>query len=102
METADQTNNRPWLYKKGQSGNPSGRPKGAKSMKTWVREYFESLSDEERLEFLSSIPNPLDVWKMGEGNPATTTDVTSGGKALPIPIINVFTDNGNEENKGTE
>lgn len=68
-----------WLkgyqFVKGQSGNPGGRPKGSKSLKTFAREYFESLPDDEKIEFLKTIPNALDVWKMGEGNPETKTTV---------------------------
>ena len=51
----------------GQSGNPSGRPKG-KTLKEYTREYFMNLSDEEKFEFLSSIPKEV-IWKMAEGNP---------------------------------
>ena len=68
-----------WLkgyhFVKGQSGNPGGRPKGSKSLKTFVREYFEALPDDEKIEYLKSVPNALDVWKMGEGNPETKSEV---------------------------
>jgi hypothetical protein len=74
-----------WLngYKfvKGQSGNPGGRPKGAKSLKTFAREYLESLPDEEKVNYLKTLPEDL-VWKMAEGNPKTDTDITSDGKAI--------------------
>ena len=80
-----------WLkgyqFQKGKSGNPGGRPKGAKSMKTFVREYFENLPDEEKIEFLKAIPNPLDAWKMGEGNPQTTSEITGkDGKDLFVGL----------------
>ena len=65
----------PYRFKPGVSGNPDGRPKGAKSMKTWVKEYLQSLSEEERIEFINTQSGEL-VWKMAEGNPQTTTDVT--------------------------
>jgi hypothetical protein len=77
-----------WLkgyrFVKGQSGNPGGRPKGAKSMKTFAREYLEALPDDEKVEFMSTLPAEL-VWKMGEGNPDTKTDITSKGEKISIP-----------------
>lgn len=93
----DQTNSRPWLYKKGQSGNPGGRPIGSKSLKTWLKERFQSMSDEEREEFFVGM-NKIDLFKMAEGNPQT--DVTSGGERLiPVPILDVLPkNNGNEQN----
>ena len=61
-----------WLkgyqFVKGQSGNPGGRPKGAKSLKTFVKEYLENLPDDEKVEFLKTLPSET-VWKMAEGNP---------------------------------
>ena len=80
-ETQEQTNNRPWLYKKGQSGNPGGRPKGSKSMKTWVKERLETMTDDEREDFLVGL-NRETIWKLAEGNPATNADITSGGKPI--------------------
>ena len=70
-----------YQFVKGQSGNPGGRPKGAKSMKTFAREYLETLPDDEKVEFMRSLDPEL-VWKMAEGNPKTDTDITSDGKQI--------------------
>jgi hypothetical protein len=99
-ETAKQTDNRPWLYKKGQSGNPSGRPKGSVSLKTWVKNKIATMSDEEREEFLEGM-DKKEVWKMAEGLPQQ--DITSGGEKInPIPIINVFPNNSDKQDTETE
>lgn len=68
-ELKEQTNSsKPWLYKKGQSGNPAGRPKGSKSIKTYLQEKFNNMSEEEREDFLEGMPKEI-IWKMAEGNP---------------------------------
>ncbi len=63
---------RPYMWKKGQSGNVLGRPKG-KTMKEWAREYLERMNDEERDEFMEGIPKEV-IWKMSEGNPKQEVD----------------------------
>lgn len=77
-----------WQFKKGQSGNPSGKPKGAVSLKTWARNYIQTLSDDEKLEFLEGM-NKKDIWEMAEGKPETKTDVTSNGESI-VPILVKF------------
>lgn len=85
---------KPYIWKKGQSGNPNGRPKG-KTLKEFARDYLESLPDDEKVEYLASLPTDI-VWKMAEGNPANNTDITTKGESLS-PILVKFID-GNEHN----
>lgn len=86
----EQLNNRPWLYKKGQSGNPGGRPKGSKTLKTYIRERFASMSDEEREEFLDGLDKKT-LWEMGEGKPeAMLTDPQ--GNQLQQVLVKIIRD----------
>lgn len=79
----------PYMWKKGQSGNPHGRPKG-KTLKEFARQYLESLPDDEKIDYLASLPTEI-VWKMAEGNPETKSDITSKGEriiVMPNELIN--------------
>lgn len=94
----EQTNNRPWLYKKGQSGNPNGRPVGSISMKTYIKNKLASMTEEEREEFLEGIDKKV-LWEMAEGKAEAKTDITSGGEKLQ-PILVKFI--GDEDDTDTE
>lgn len=73
-------------FKVGNPGSP-GRPKG-KTLKEFAREMLMSMSDEEKVEYMSKLPRDI-VWKMAEGNPAQ--DVTSDNKPIS-PLIVKFLD----------
>lgn len=94
----DKRRSMPHLWKKGQSGNILGRPKG-KTLKEYARQFLEKMNDEERDEWLEGLPKEL-VWKMAEGNPHQDTDVTSKGEAI-TPLLVKFIENGPENNGDT-
>ena len=83
---------KPWLFKKGVSGNPAGRPKGP-SLKEWAREYLAGMTPEERLDFMEGIPK-AEIWKMSEGNPHSSTDAKVE-VTLPTPLLDVLNHNSN-------
>lgn len=58
-------------------GNAGGRPKTP--LKDYTREKFMNMSNEEKEEFLKKI-SPETLWKMAEGNPHQSEDVTLEGK----------------------
>ena len=75
---------KPWLWKKGQSGNVMGRPKG-KTMKEYARQYLERLTDEERDVWLEGIPKDK-IWELAEGKAKQDIDasVEVGSKVVKL------------------
>ena len=83
---------KPWQFQKGQSGNPAGRKPGS-SLKDYAKKYLAGMTDEERVTFFEGI-DKIKIWEMGEGKAKQDTDVTSGGEALKINVVNY--DNSND------
>ena len=80
------------VFKKGQSGNLAGRPKGV-TLKEYCRDFLSKQSDEERAEFLEGIPKES-IWKMAEGNPDNKSELTGkDGQPLEIKVINYGANN---------
>ncbi len=88
-ENSGRLNVLPHQWKKGQSGNPLGRPKG-KTMKEYAKELLACQTDEERQAFLNGIPKDK-IWEMAEGKAEAKTDVTSNGESI-VPILVKFID----------
>ena len=101
-ETDKQKDSRPWLFKKGQSGNPAGRPK-TKTLKEYARDMLASMSEEERQDFFHGI-DKKELWEMAEGKAPQSIDHTTLGKELPQPILNlnVLPDDSDKQNTGDE
>ena len=76
-------NNKPWLFQPGKSGNPGGRPKGSKSLKTYVQEMLRDMNEEEKLEYLRGLPKDK-IWEMGEGKPKQDMELSGEVKSKII------------------
>ena len=89
---------RQYQWKEGESGNPNGRPKGSISIKDLVRKHLEGNPD-DLIEFVKHfIENNRELaWQMLEGRPYH--DILSGGEKLPTPILNVFPNNSDNQDK---
>lgn len=63
---------RPFQFKPGQSGNPSGR-KGGESLKEYAKRMLAAMTEEERQEFLKGLPKDK-IWEMAEGKAKQETE----------------------------
>lgn len=89
----------PHVYKKGQSGNPSGRPKGI-SLKEYAKMKLASMTDDEREEFFQGIDKRV-IWEMAEGKAESKTDLTSGGQPIQFVAPEVVANRINESSTNT-
>ena len=72
MGRGDATPLKPYQFKPGVSGNPSGRP--ANSLKKFAQKYFQNMTEEEKIEFLKRV-DPKTIWEMGEGKPKQDIEI---------------------------
>ena len=75
---------RPFQFKKGQSGNPAGRPPG-KSLKERAKMMLQAMTPEEEQEFLEGIDKRV-IWEMAEGKAKQDMEVSG---ELTSKIISV-------------
>lgn len=78
-DISEKKQSKPWLFQPGQSGNPKGRPKGSKTLKTYVAEMLRDMTDDEKLEYLRGLPKDK-IWEMGEGK--AKQDVEHSGEVV--------------------
>lgn len=91
-ETVNNGRNSDGTFAKGNPGGP-GRPPG-KTLKEFAREFYMLKTDEEKREYLAKVEEkrPGFAWQMAEGNPASSTDITTGGEKLPETVLVRFLD----------
>lgn len=67
-------NIKPYQFRRGQSGNPLGRPPG-RSLKDRAKAYLSGLTDEEAIEYFEGM-HKKDVWEMAEGKAKQDMEVS--------------------------
>lgn len=88
----------PYQYKKGQSGNPAGRPEGILSMKEWAKKKLLNMTEAEREEWAHGL-NKVDIWEMAEGKPKQDTELKGN---LTISQVLDELDGSKTEGQGVE
>ena len=76
---------KPWQFKKGQSGNPKGRPPG-KSLKERTKAMLNAMTEEEEQVFLEGMDKRV-IWEMAEGKAKQDVEV-SGEMTAKIIRLN--------------
>jgi len=92
-KTEDKQNEKPWLFKPGESGNPNGRPKGSISITTEIKNRLEEYKTiDEKKTYLRALIDKImkkaiddedvsmitKIWNYVDGMPKQDIEVTGG------------------------
>jgi hypothetical protein len=104
-------------FTKGVSGNPSGRPVGAKSFSTLFDQAIKEIAKEGNLKIgdprIALVKKAIveglkgnykyyrDIMDRDIGKPQEKVDLTSGGNPLPL-LHGIYPDNNTKEDTGTK
>lgn len=75
---------KPWQFKKGQSGNPKGRPPG-KSLKERAKAMLNAMTEEEEQAFLEGIDKRV-IWEMAEGKAKQDVELSGEVKSKVVSV----------------
>lgn len=114
-EITDKKQNKPWLFKKGQSGNPDGRPVGSVSIVEGIRKKLLEIEPENKKTYLDLFLSRYfrkaikdgdvglirDMINRIDGMPMQKNDLTTNGKDLPTPILNAVYNNNSDKEADT-
>lgn len=78
--------------------NRDGRPKG-KTLKEWMKDKLQNMTDEERLEFLKGVPFDMQ-WRMAEGNPTSDDKLQATVKIIVATEEDETLTSPNDNSKG--
>lgn len=78
-------NLQPHVFKKGQIANPLGRKKGSISLKQYAKKMLESMTPDERDEYLQGLPKQF-IWEMAEGKAETNAN-DKVEVTMPTPLL---------------
>ena len=102
---------------KGVSGNPDGRPPGSGiSITTEIKRKLEEMNPETKKTNLQTLLEVIlesavkkkdhqmikQIWNYIDGMPQAKTDITSGGRPIPILDSDVYKDNSDKETTTTK
>lgn len=106
------------VFKKGKDPNRNlnGRPTGSRNFTTKVREALEKIADGEECTNEEALVKSIlkkaivdgdsatqrMIWNYLDGMPHQSTDLTTNGKELPTPIINVSGNYSHKEDNSSE
>ena len=77
---------KPWQFKPGQSGNPSGKPKGTVSLKEYAKKMLRDMNEEEKLEYMKGMDKDF-IWEMAEDKAQSKSEVKMDGNLI-IKTVN--------------
>ena len=103
-DKTDKKQYKPWQFKAGQSGNPAGRPKGALSPITRVRQIFEDNPDSfDKFvkEYMEDPNNRKHLVEMLDGKPRQNVQLEGGEKPIPLIQINAIPRNNSSKEDTT-